>query len=295
MLRILLIGCVKSSELFLKRLIEDKANIVGVITKSESKFNSDFVDLGALCRLHNIDYLYVKNANDIVAKKFIKDKNVDLVLCLGWSQLLDNEILNIPRLGCVGFHPAELPHNRGRHPIIWALALGLNRTASTLFLMDEKADTGKIISQQYIDIDYSDDAKILYDKIMIVALEQISDILKDFESNTVNPIPQFSEEGNSWRKRSKEDGKIDWRMSSRGIYNLVRALTKPYVGAHFTYKDVDYKVWKVKEIFDDECQNFEPGKVIKVISSNDFIIKAGDNLIEVLNCEDIELKEGDYL
>lgn len=295
MLRILLIGCVKSSELFLKRLIEEKANVVGVMTKSESKFNSDFVDLGVLCRLHNIDYLYVKNINDLAAKKFIKDKNVDLMLCLGWSQLLDKEILNIPRLGCVGFHPAELPYNRGRHPIIWALALGLKRTASTLFLMDEKTDTGKIISQQYIDIDYSDDAKILYDKIMKVAVEQISNILKDFESNTVNLIPQFPEKGNFWRKRSKEDGKIDWRMSSRGIYNLVRALTKPYVGAHFTYRDIDYKVWKVKEIFDDKYENFEPGKVIKVISNNDFVVKAGENLIEVLDCEDIELKEGEYL
>ncbi|MFQ8877714.1 MAG: hypothetical protein ACLR7N_03875 [Roseburia hominis] len=42
--------------------------------------------------------------------------------------------------------------------------------------------------------------------------------------------------GNVWRKRGKRDGEIDWRMSSRAIYNLVRALTKPYVGAHFVYR-----------------------------------------------------------
>ncbi|WP_408641721.1 DUF4422 domain-containing protein [Sporofaciens musculi] len=54
--------------------------------------------------------------------------------------------------------------------------------------------------------------------------------------------------GNSWRKRGKTDGKIDWRMSVRAIYNLVRALAKPYVGAHFEYQGLEYKVWKVKEI-----------------------------------------------
>lgn len=56
-MRILLIGCVKSSELFLKKLIEIEANLVGVVTKKASNFNADFVDLGALCQLQGIDYL----------------------------------------------------------------------------------------------------------------------------------------------------------------------------------------------------------------------------------------------
>lgn len=295
MMRILFIGCVKSSELFLKRMFEEKVNIVGVVTKSESTLNADFVDLGELCRKQNVDYMYVKNINDLEAKQYIKSKNADLILCLGWSQLLDKEILNMPKFGCVGFHPAALPHNKGHHPLIWALALGLKRTASTLFLMDEKADAGKIISQHYVNIDYEDDASTLYDKIMKVAVEQMSELLKDLGGHLVNSLPQLHEEGNSWRKRSKEDGKIDWRMSSRGIYNLVRALTKPYVGAHFSYEGKDYKVWKVREVFDNGYENIEPGKIIKVISDNNFIIKTGDYLIEVLSCEDIRIKEGQYL
>ncbi len=295
MMKILFIGCVKSSELFLKRLFEENANVVGVVTKSESKFNSDFVDLGELCRKQNVDYLYVKNVNDFETKQYIKNKNADLILCLGWSQILDKEILSMPSIGCVGFHPAELPYNKGRHPLIWALALGMERTASTLFLMNEKADAGEIISQQYVNIAYEDDASTLYDKVMKIAVEQMSEMLKNYENQKVNLISQSPEKGNAWRKRSKEDGKIDWRMSSRGIYNLVRALTKPYVGAHFIYDDKEYKVWKVKEITDGRYKNIEPGKIIKVISNNDFIIKTGDNLIEVLNCEDVKLKEGEYL
>ena len=122
-MRILLIGCVKSSELFLKRLIEIDADIVGVVTKKQSEINSDYVDLGEICRKARIDYLYVESANSEEAKKYVKEKNVDVLLCLGWSQLLDKELLSLPKLGSVGFHPAELPHNRGRHPLIWALAL----------------------------------------------------------------------------------------------------------------------------------------------------------------------------
>lgn len=294
-MRILMIGCVKSSELFLRKLIENKADIVGVITKQESKFNADFVDIGQICKEQGIDYLYVKNANDASAKEYIKEKNVDLILCLGWSQLLDSEVLALPKLGSIGFHPAQLPHNRGRHPLIWALALGLTRTASTLFLMDENADTGQIVSQRYVDIDYTDDAASLYDKVMQVAVKQLEEVLHDFQNNTLEVIAQSPEMGNSWRKRGKDDGKIDWRMSSNSIYNLVRALTKPYVGAHFLFRGEEYKVWKVREVKQGGFENIEPGKVLQVISGSNFIVKTGENLIEVLDCEKVDLRVGDYL
>lgn len=294
-MRTLFIGCVKSSEVFLRKLIQLNVDIVGVVTKATSKFNADFVDLGEICREQKIDYLYVRDVNAPATKDYIKGKNAELILCLGWSQLLDEEILNIPKLGCVGFHPAQLPFNRGRHPLIWALALGLERTASTLFLMDATADTGKIISQKYVEIDYMDDAASLYDKVMKVAAEQLAEVIKGFENSTLNMVIQSTKEGNAWRKRGKEDGKIDWRMSSRGIYNLVRALTKPYVGAHFLYQEKEYKVWKVKEVFGEGYDNIEPGKVIKVMSDNNFLVKTGDNLIEVLECDSIQLKNGEYL
>ncbi len=294
-MRIFFIGCVKSSELFLKKLIEIDAEIVGVITKEESKFNSDFVNLGYICKKYGIDYRFVKSVNEDSVKKYIKSKNVDLILCLGWSQLLDSEVLAIPKLGCIGFHPAELPYNRGRHPLIWALTLGLSRTASTLFLMDASADTGKIVSQKYVSIDYLDDASSLYDKLMHIAVVQLVEVLEDFDNNTLKLIEQSPNIGNSWRKRGKDDGRIDWRMSSNSIYNLVRALTKPYVGAHFVFEGKDYKVWKVKEIKQSGYENIEPGKVIKVSSCSNFTIKAGDNLIEVLDCDEINIKVGAYL
>lgn len=63
-MRIVFIGCVKSSEIFLKKLVELKADIVGVVTKAESEFNADFVDVGKMCREYAIDYIYVGNVNE---------------------------------------------------------------------------------------------------------------------------------------------------------------------------------------------------------------------------------------
>ena len=161
--------------------------------------------------------------------------------------------------------------------------------------MDSSADTGDIISQEYVDIDYSDDAETLYDKVMEIAVKQLETILTEFESNTLKRIPQDITAGNLWRKRGRKDGEIDWRMSSLGIYNLVRALTKPCVGALFVYHDKEYKVWKVKEVFQVGLEYIEPGKVVCVKSDTDFIVKVQDNLIEVLACDKIDFKDGEYL
>lgn len=294
-MRVLFIGCVRSSELFLNKLLQMKADIVGVVTKAEAGINADFVDIGQICEKHQLDYIYVKNINEPESRTYIQQKKPDLILCLGWSQLLDEEILKIPAVGCIGFHPAKLPYNRGRHPLIWALALGLESTASTFFYMDAHADTGAIVSQRELPISYEDDAASLYHKVMNVAVDQLEEIMNDLEKNTLQKLPQEIGAGNVWRKRGKRDGEIDWRMSSRAIYNLVRALTKPYVGAHFIYRDQEIKVWKVREIITREYDYIEPGKVLSVTGQMGYRIKAGDNVIELVQCEPVHMEIGEYL
>lgn len=294
-MRIVFIGCVMSSEIFLKKVFQLGEEIVGVVTKETSSFNADFVDLSVFCKKHFLDYFYAHNINDKECVKYIRDKNPDVIFCFGWSQLLGKEILQIPPLGVIGFHPADLPKNRGRHPLIWALALGLEETASTFFQMDETADTGMIVSKQKIPISYEDDAQSLYDKILSAGCAQLEEVVSNLKSPHPHLTAQNLDEGNVWRKRGKKDGVIHWGMSCRTIYNLVRALTKPYVGAHFEYKNSEYKVWKVKEILTEQYKNIEYGKIISVFSDTHFIVKAADGLIEVLDCNSIKLQTGDYL
>lgn len=292
-MKILFIGCVLSSKLILEKLIEMNENIVGVITKKKSEYNSDFQDIASICIENSIDYIYTENINESSTIEYIKEKKPDVIYCFGWSQIISKSILKLPPKGVIGFHPAALPNNRGRHPIIWALALGLKETKSSFFIMDEDADTGDIISQEKVYISYEDDADSLYLKIMDIALKQLYNFTKDLKEDRIKKIRQ-KEEGNYWRKRDKSDGEIDWRMSSYTIYNLVRALTKPYIGAHFKHYNNEYKVWKVKEI-KDGYENLEPGKIVEVYSDTCFLIKCGEGLIKVEKCENIKLENGEYL
>ena len=149
---------------------------------------------------------------------------------------------------------------------------------------------------QPLPILYEDTARTLYDKIMGIAREQLLDLWDRMCEGSVYVIKGESQHANTWRKRNKNDGKIDWRMSSTNIYNLVRALTKPYVGAHFEYDTREYKVWEVSELLDDGFENIEPGKVISVSDDRRFRVKSGKGIVEVIRYDGNFVPErGEYL
>ncbi|MDW7998190.1 MAG: formyltransferase family protein [Thermodesulfovibrio sp.] len=293
-MKIAFIGTTKFSELALKKLIELGENVVAVFTKEKSDFHSDYAPLKPVCEENEIPCYMVKNINDVENVEILKKIKPDVIYCFGFSQIIQEDILSIPPKGVIGFHPTNLPHNRGRHPIIWSLFLGLKETASTFFIMDRGIDSGDIISQERIPIYYEDDAGTLYDRICQVAMKQIQVFTQELKIGSIRRIKQSEMFTNYWRKRSKIDGLIDFRMSSYAIYNLVRALTRPYVGAHVIYKGREVKVWKVREegVY---LPNIEPGKVLEV-DKNTILVKTYDNAIRIILHEFDELpKVGDYI
>ncbi|WP_107695723.1 formyltransferase family protein [Campylobacter concisus] len=293
-MKILFIGAVEFSYKSLEKLIELNAEIVGVCTKKVSNFNSDFADLTPLCNKANIPLKYVDNINSNENIDWIRSLSPDIIFCFGWSNLIKKDLLGLPKMGVVGYHPALLPKNRGRHPLIWALALGLNVSGSTFFFMTEGADDGDILSQEEVEIFYEDDAKSLYNKVSNVALKQIETFLPKLQNNSFKVIKQNNDLANTWRKRGKVDGKIDFRMTSRAIYNLVRALTKPYIGAHVEYNGQDVSIWKVEEVEFDQ-NNIEFGKVLEN-DGKGIVVKTYDKAIKIIDHNFKELpKVGDYI
>lgn len=293
-MRIVFIGAVKFSLSALQYLVSINAEIVGICTLSQSKGNSDYVDLADFASQHQIPWIHVDDINSQQSLNWITNKSPDIVFCFGWSRLLKEDLLELAPLGVVGFHPAALPANRGRHPIIWALVLGLEKTASTFFIMDADADSGDIISQREITIDELDDAGSLYEKITNTALEQIREFLPLLGTVHLPRVVQDERGASWWRKRGFADGQIDWRMSARSIHNLVQALAKPYSGAHFMNSGEMIKVWKTT-VYEGSPKNAEPGKILAYSDSGP-IVKCGEGAICLMSTEPHFVPvEGSYL
>lgn len=277
----------------LEHLLSMGANIVAVGTKKNSP-KIDSANLAEICIRFKIPYFYIKNSNSVETENMIKACNPDVIFCFGWSYILKKNILDIAPKGVIGFHPTELPRNRGRHPLIWTIDLGLTQTANTFFKMDEGADSGDIVDQLCYEVSYDDCARSLYQKMEEVAKKQISRFLPLMESGGLKYIPQDHNKSNFWRQRRPEDGRIDFRMSRRSIYNLVRAISKPCIGAHLLYKNHAVKIWKVSEVELNEPL-IEPGRIISV---EDHIIrvKCHDGAVDICDHEFSAMPEvGEYL
>ncbi|WP_135081379.1 formyltransferase family protein [Terasakiella sp. SH-1] len=295
-MRIILIGCVETSKTALETLMNHpKCELVGIVTRDFNNFNSDFTDLslhikGDRCPVY---YANSQHRQDKLTS-WITEKKPDLIFCIGWSWLLPPSILKIPRIAAIGYHPAALPKNRGRHPLIWALVLGLEETASSFFIMENKPDEGALVHQIPIKIKFEDYAKDLYQKILNLIPSQISEIIDQAYVGNLTHKKQSNKEASYWRKRSPKDGMIDWRMSSINIYNLIRGLSYPYCGTSLFVGKKEYLVWRSK-IGPKFPNDIEPGKVL-YIEGNNICIKCGEGSLVLIEHDIETLPEvGEYL
>ncbi len=295
-MRILFVGTVRFSEKMLRKLIEINADVVGVVTGPDSGLNADYADLASICIGKDIVCHITDDINTSKTIAWVKQQSPDVIFCFGWSRLLGAEFLALPKMGVIGFHPTELPKNRGRHPLIWTLVLGLKETASTFFFMDAGADSGDILNQIVIPVTDVDDASSLYEKVELVAEAQLVEIVASLESGDYARISQNETKANYWRKRSVNDGRIDWRMSAHSIHNLVRGLTRPYIGAEFCLGGEVYKVWRSRPLAIAGTENAEPGKVLEVTNGGNVTVKCGEQCIELLETEPVlHVNKGQYL
>lgn len=282
MLRILFVGAIDFSRHSLQEVIRLDAKVVGVITLAPqyASANADYTDLSDITEEHDIPLFKIKSINEPQNIELIKSLNPDVIFILGWSQLISQPIIEIPPKGCIGSHAALLPQNRGRHPLIWALVYGLPKSGLTFFYIDEGTDSGDILCQKEFSITLEDDAGTLYEKIKILATEILRENLPLLEKGQAPRIKQDHTKANYWRKRGEKDGEIDWNQDSMTIYNLIRALTHPYVGAHTYYEGEKVIVWKAKlpDSPLQEISQYEPGTVFKK-QGNQVYVKTKDSCL----------------
>ena len=209
----------------------------------------------------------------------------DVIFVFGFSQLISPEILSIPSLGCIGTHPALLPKNRGRHPLIWALVEGLTQSGLTFFYLDEGADSGDILWQEPFTIELGDDALTLYQKIRSLASKGIAEFLPKLMNNTAPRIPQDASQATYWRKRTAQDGQIHWDQPSMTIYNLIRALTRPYPGSHTFIGAEKVIIWKAVPPTSQasDAPTTEPPGMVAEVTDDRLRVRTGDGYLTILD------------
>ena len=166
----------------------------------------------------------------------------DVVVIIAYGQIISQRLIDIPRLGWINLHASLLPKYRGAAPINWAIVNGESRTGVTSMRIDAGLDTGPMLLKHETEIGRDETAPELTARLAEAGAPLIAETLRGLASGTIASTPQDSARATFAPPLKKEDGRIDWWLSARKIYNRIRGL-QPWPGAFTTFRGKSCQIW----------------------------------------------------
>jgi methionyl-tRNA formyltransferase len=235
-LRIVFMGTPEFASMSLRKLVEEKYNIVAVVTTPDKpagrgqKLHES--DVKVTARELGLPILQPEKLRDEEFLAALKALNVDLGIVIAF-RMLPEVVWAMPKYGTFNLHASLLPEYRGAAPINWAIINGDTRTGVTTFLLNHEIDKGAIIEQDAVDILPEDNIGTLYDKLMVRGADLVLRTVDKIAEGGYQTIEQMHIDERTLRpapKIFKEDGRIEWSRGAVAIHNLVRGLS-PYPAA----------------------------------------------------------------
>lgn len=243
----------------LRRLVEDNYNVVGVVTMPDKPAGRGHKLQFSPVKQYAVDHnLHVMQPEKLKAEEFVNELrslNADLFIVVAF-RMLPEVVWAMPRLGTFNLHGSLLPQYRGAAPLNWAIINGEKKTGITTFFLTHEIDTGKIIDQQVIAIEDSDNVGTIHDKLMVMGGDLVIKTVKAILWGGIKPIPQeelyaSESELKPAPKIFKETCHLDFNNPTENIHNLVRGLSPyPAAWANLTAEgkeDVQMKIYETKK------------------------------------------------
>ena len=237
-MRILLLADNKPGLYVSKYLSEENENIVGVCLheKRYQNYGNEIIKYLNLPKEKIFEISDMKNENTY---DFIKKADPDIILSIYWRYLLPEEIFSYPKYGCINYHAAMLPYNRGKNPNVWPI-IENTPAGVTLHYIDKGIDTGEIIAQKEVEVEHIDTGESLYNKLNLAFEGLFSATWPKIRKNNIIPKKQLKGQGSfHTSKQFRELGEIDLNKKYKAIdlINLLRSKTFTDKPAAFYIKD----------------------------------------------------------
>lgn len=224
--------------------------------------------------------LEIFQPEDINSPKAIDEltsKEADIFLVVSYGRILSGNILKLPKLLAVNIHASLLPEYRGAAPINRALMKGERTTGVTFIKMNELMDEGDIIFQRSLQIEPSDNAVSLDDKLSTLACGCLTEVMDIIDKKEFKPKKQDSAKATYAPLMKKIDGLILWNDTSRQIIDNFRGCYG-WPGSHTYYKN---KIIKILSMEEAECsQPSAPGQILEA-RDNRLVVACGKGCVVI--------------
>lgn len=273
-MKVMFMGTPEIGSRVLKALIDLKLNIVGVICQPDRemdrKKNIIFSPVKKMALEHKIDIFQPEKIKDITEE--IRQINPDIIITCAYGQFVNNEILSIPKYGCINIHASLLPKLRGGAPIHWAIINQERQTGVCMMDMVSKMDAGDVYLQYSCSIDENETYDSLYLKLSELAYKIVYENFNKLISLELNKIPQNESEVSFGYNIKKQEAIINFNNNSAAVDAWIRGLTsKP--GAIWQYQDTNIKIIKAKKT---NIASQYPAGTISQINKNGLYICTND-------------------
>ena len=280
-LRIIFMGTPEFAVESLKLLVEQKFNVVAVITAADKpKGRGQKLSISPVKEFALEAGIPVLQPTNLKAPTFheeLKSYKANLFVVVAF-RMLPEVVWSMPEYGTFNLHASLLPQYRGAAPINWAIMNGEKETGVTTFFIKHEIDTGSIIMQEKEPIHETDNVGMLYERLMkkgaqlvLNTVEQIRDesyqLMVQDESAALKHAP----------KLFKEDCQVDWARSSKEIYDFVRGLS-PYPAAWTELNGKTFKLFAIE--ITDQSMDANPGEVVSN-GKDEIFVKTGGGAIKI--------------
>lgn len=288
-MRSILIGSVTSSQVVLEELIAANCppELVFSLDEAVSSNVSGYCPIHETAQAHGIPWKKFQKIGDSEHIKSIVDLEPDYIFVVGLSQIVGNPIIKAAKRGVVGLHPTPLPKYRGRAAMVWQMLLGLEKSAVTLFLVDEGIDSGPILGQEPYLIGEDDYAGDMERNCLEALRTLLRRVIPQLIDGTVRAVPQREEDASWLLRRGPEDGRINWDRPMAEIHRLIRAVSRPYPGAFSHYDGKRLVTFWRAEMKENPGYIGFPGQIAEK-NGESFTVLCQDGLLRVTEwtCEE---------
>jgi methionyl-tRNA formyltransferase len=232
----------------------------------------------------------------------LRQAQADAFVVVAYGQILSQEILDQPRLGCINAHGSILPRYRGAAPIQWCLYHGESETGITTMLMDAGMDTGAMLLTATRPISLLENALDLAKALSEMAADLLIETLHGLNQQTITPIPQDNSQATYAPLIQKADYQIDWSRGAIALHNQIRGF---YPNCVTNFRGQSLKIQEtlplkivpdiILEAMPEELrylermgreliqrvteETWQPGMIVEVIKNAGPVIATGDGLL----------------
>jgi len=289
-MKIIFFGTPSFAARVLTFLIENQIQVEAIVTKPDKpqgrsgKPAFSAVKKETLEKHPDIPLYQPEKASDSSFVDTLKSYHADLFIVVAYGEIVKENLLNMPKLGCINVHASLLPKYRGAAPMQFALLNGDKESGITIMEMALKMDAGDIIKQKTVPIPEDMNLEELEDQLCQAGSKALLEVIADFKKGSVNKTPQDHSQATYVKKIDPSMAKIDWSHPASVIHNRIRAFS-PKPGAFCTIQ-IGSQTKRLKVLRSQVSCEYSglPGSTA-VYDKKQWIVNCGQNALQLFQVQ----------